>query len=137
MPLVCAKNLWILRVWKNSFFQASSESIACAFYQLQTLYQSIRFQMLPVQKYYGNINCNTSKYFSRCSFFILSRYRWLLTSAVSKWVYIRKIYINRHLRSYNFLLLPLLILDTLQPYVGVISYTWIAHLQPIMGARLL
>lgn len=82
--------MWILHLWKNSFFQASSESIACAFYQLPTSYQSIRFQLLPVQKYEWNINCNISKYFSPHSFFIFSRHRWLLTSVISKWVYIRK-----------------------------------------------
>ena len=85
----CTKNLWILHVWKNSFFQAASESVACAFYQLETLYQSIRFLMLSVQKYDGTIKCNISKYFSRWSFFIFSQYRWLLTSVVSNWVYIR------------------------------------------------
>lgn len=86
VPGICGSYMY----GRTGFFQASSESVACAFYQLQTLYQSIRFQILPVQKYVGNINCNISKYFARCSFFTFSRYRWLLTSVVSNWVYIRK-----------------------------------------------
>jgi len=50
---------------------------------------------------------------------------------------LEKIYINRHLQSYILLLLTLLILDKLQPQVGVISYNWIKRLQPIVGARVL